>query len=81
MEHPDLFDDYVLIFSRYFLYYLEYNGDGTTTPGKNTFSEDLRQQVKANCKRLAEVQESHIEMYLTEGQRAQKEVEQSYIML
>ena len=77
-----MFDDFVSVFSKYFIYYFEdalESIDTTRTFSRKAFMFDSL--LLSDIYKLADVYETHYEKYMSEEERAQKEIEYSYIML
>jgi len=78
-----LFDDFHLLFSKFFLYYYEDclenldSGRLFSSVKKNYLFDNMMESIN----RMAEVYQRHFEEHMNEEDKAQKEIEYSYIML
>jgi hypothetical protein len=81
-SNTQLFEDYIYVFSKYFIYYFEESVvDSIDTNRTFTRKAYMFDNVLESIYRLADVYQEHYEKYTTEEEKAQKEIEYSYIML
>lgn len=82
LENEDLFDDYVVTFAKYFLYYLEEEmTDNMATVKATSQTGTLMRQVNDTINKLSFVYREHLDKHVSEENKATKEIEQGYILL
>eukprot|EP00347_Sterkiella_histriomuscorum_P013204 403365609 len=80
-----MFDDIIMMFCKYFLYYYEESLDNNTLDtGRGSLLQPKEykfEKILQEIYKLADVYYKYFESTMTEEERAQKEIEYSYIML
>ena len=74
-----IFDDFHLLFSKFFLYYFEDEIENMDTG--RLFAKKNSGNILESVNQMAAVYQHHFENHMSEEDKAQKEVEVSYVML
>ncbi|CDW79661.1 UNKNOWN [Stylonychia lemnae] len=80
-----LFEEFMMVFCKYFLYYYEDSFDSNIETSRQNYIQNqdchLFEKILKDIYKLSDIYQKFYEHTLTEEERAQKEIEYSYIML